>query len=70
MRTQKEIGMIIQSARMKKGYTQEQFGEMLDCGKDAGSTVRKWENGKYYPNITKIREIARVLGLTLDDLVP
>ena len=61
----------IKTARLMVGLTQQQLGEA--CGyedKSALVTVNRWESGTRPVPIEKLRTVAKLLNLTLDDLVP
>ena len=45
-------------ARKRKGWTQEQLAEMLNCRK---STVSNWENGYSNPSLSDAFRIATLL---------
>lgn len=67
----KDIPPIIKAARIRSGMTQQELGERMGYeGESAGATMRKWETGKTPVPIKKIRQLAAVLNLTLDDLIP
>ncbi len=61
------IGKIIRDARIKKGYTQEQLGEIMGVQKSA---IAKWENGRVV-NIKrdKLKKLAEVLSIQPYELV-
>lgn len=61
------IGTIIRDARIKKGYTQEQLGEIMWVQKSA---IAKWENGRVV-NIKreKLKKLAEVLSIPPYELV-
>lgn len=61
------IGTIIRDARIKKGYTQEQLGEIMGVQKSA---IAKWENGRVV-NIKreKLKKLAEVLSIPPYELV-
>lgn len=60
-----EIGNRIKELRKTKGMTQEQLAEALGISFQA---VSKWENNIAMPDITLVPVIARVFGVTTDDL--
>lgn len=67
----KDIPPIIKAARIRQGFTQQELGERMGySGESAGATMRKWETGKTPVPMVKIRQLAAVLNLTLDDLIP
>ena len=61
------IGQIISDARIKKGYTQEQLGEIMGVQKSA---IAKWENGRVV-NIKRenLKKLAEVLSIPPYELV-
>lgn len=61
----------IKQARIDAGYTQQKFGELCGYeGASAQNTVQRWEYGTRPVPIEKLRIVAKILNLTLDDLVP
>ena len=61
----------IKAARLASGLTQQQLGEL--CGYSKASalrTVQRWEYGEKYVPHEKLRTVAKLLHLTLDDLIP
>ena len=66
-----EIAARIKEARIRKGYTQKKLGEL--CGYDASTAdvaVRQWEMNRRPVPMDKLRKLAEVLDLTLDQLIP
>ncbi|MBR2621176.1 MAG: helix-turn-helix transcriptional regulator [Clostridia bacterium] len=59
------IGYHIKRLRLKHGLTQREMAEHLRVSAQA---VSKWEAGLNYPDITLLRPIADLLGVTLDEL--
>jgi len=59
------IGKNITMFRKAKGLTQAELGELLGVSNQA---VSKWESEMTMPDIMLLPEIAKVLGVTLDDL--
>lgn len=57
---------LIESLRNSKGMTQEQLAEALDVDKTA---VSHWENRIARPALSRIPELARVLGVKVDRLI-
>ena len=45
----KKIGRFIAKKRKKKGYTQEQLGNILGV---SNKTISRWENGNYMPDLS------------------
>ena len=60
------IGKNIQNKRKAMGLTQDQLATALGVSIAA---VSKWETGGAYPDITLLAPIARLLGVTVDDLL-
>lgn len=63
---QLSIGKNIQIKRKNMGLTQEQLATALGISVAA---VSKWETGSAYPDITLLAPIARLLGITVDELL-
>lgn len=61
----------IKSARQQVGLTQQQLGEACGYGGDTAQvTVRRWENGRLDIPVRKLRTVAKLLKLSLEDLIP
>lgn len=56
----------LKSARIKKGMTQEQVASAVGV---AVTTYSNWELGKREPNVLKIKALAKVLGVTGNELL-
>ena len=66
-----EIAKRIREARKAAGYTQVQLGEKLGYeGRIGEVTVSRWERNERPVPLDKLRKLAEVLGLTLDELIP
>ena len=61
-----DIGTNIKRLRKARGVTQEALADSLGISYQA---VSKWERGEGYPDITMLPPLARVFGVTLDDLI-
>ena len=61
-----EFNEKIQHLRAQAGLTQEQLAERLFVSR---VTVSKWESGRGYPNIESLKLMAKVLSISLDDLL-
>ena len=61
-----QIGKVIRICRKKKGMTQEEMANRLGVSTPA---VNKWEKGVSQPDIQLLAPIARLLGITLDELL-
>ncbi len=59
-----KIGGKIAKYRKLKGYTQEQFGELVGV---SGQAVSKWENGGV-PDTYLLPVISKILGVSIDTL--
>lgn len=60
-----KIGGKIAKYRKLKGYTQEQFGELVGV---SGQAVSKWENGGV-PDTYLLPVISKILGVSIDTLL-
>ncbi len=60
------IGKRIAGLRKDKGLKQETLAEMLGV---SGQAVSKWENDQTYPDISLLPQLARILGVTVDELL-
>ena len=60
------IGENIRNYRKKNDLTQEEFAERLGV---TYQSVSRWENGNTYPDIELLPAIAKVLEITLDELM-
>lgn len=63
---EQSIGKRIASLRKDKGLTQEELAEKLGI---SGQAVSKWENDQNYPDISILPQLARLLGVTVDELL-
>lgn len=64
----KDIPQKIRDARIASGLTQKQLADAL--GYKSFQAVQRWELGQRPVPDEKKRELARLIGLTVDDLVP
>lgn len=60
------IGKRIAGLRKEKGLKQEELAEMLGV---SGQAVSKWENDQTCPDISLLPQLARILGVTVDELL-
>lgn len=60
------IGNVIKKYRKKKGITQEEMASRLGVTAPA---VNKWERGNTLPDVALLAPIARLLGITTDELL-
>lgn len=58
--------MGIVEARKRAGFTQEEAARML---KITTGAIGQWETGKSFPKRTRILEVARLYGCTVDELL-
>lgn len=59
-------GTAIRNLREKRGMTQAQLGDAIGVGSKA---VSKWETGKGLPDITLMEPLAKVLGVSVIELM-
>jgi len=62
----KNIGRFICALRKEKNMTQAVLAEKLNI---SNRTISKWENGDGFPDITILPEIAKTLGISIDELL-
>lgn len=62
----KTMGQKIASLRLARGMTQERLARELGVSAQA---VSKWENDLNYPDVTLIVPLARLFGVTADELL-
>ncbi len=60
------IGEKIRQARKHAGLSQEQLAEKLCVSRSA---VAKWETGKGMPDIENLKQLPKILGVTLEQLL-
>lgn len=60
------LGSRIAAARKRKGYTQEEFSDLLGVTPQA---VSKWENDLSCPDILSLPKISELLDISLDELL-
>lgn len=60
------IGNVIRKYRKNKDMTQEEMASRLGVTAPA---VNKWEKGNTLPDVTLLAPIARLLGITTDELL-
>ena len=60
------FGEKLKEARKEAGLSQEQFAEKLSVSRSA---VAKWESDKGMPDISNLRGIAQLLGISIDYLL-
>lgn len=62
----KKLGQRIQIARLKKWFTQEELGALLEVN---GKSVSKWERGVTVPSLDHLYKICKILEVSLDELL-
>jgi transcriptional regulator with XRE-family HTH domain len=62
----KRIGTFIAQLRKEQGYTQTALAEKLNI---SNRTISKWENGDGMPDINILLDLAKSLGVTVDELL-
>lgn len=60
------FGEKLREARESKGYTQQQIADLMQIDK---STYCGYETGKRQPDVQKIKQLSRILGVSGDDLL-
>lgn len=60
------LGEKIKRIRKEKGLTMEEFGELFDASK---GNVSMWESGNVLPNNERLKAIADLAGITVDELI-
>ena len=55
----------IQAYRIRKLLTQEDLAERLGVSR---STVAAWETGRIYPQASRLMDLAKALGVTVEQL--
>lgn len=60
------LGSKIARLRKEKGYTQEEFSQLLDVTAQA---VSKWENDLSCPDIMLLPKISQLLGISIDEML-
>lgn len=61
-----QVGEVIRKYRKSKNMTQEEMARRLGVTAPA---VNKWEHGNSLPDITLLMPIARLLGISTDELL-
>lgn len=60
------IGMYILDKRKQCGYTQQQVADYLKVSCQA---VSKWEKGMSYPSVVVLKDLAHILGVSVDEIL-
>lgn len=61
-----KVGNFIMEQRKTLGMTQQQLADKLNISFQA---ISKWENGTTYPNIEILKDLAIVLGVSVDEIL-
>ena len=57
----------IKKARLIKGIQQKELAEKLGISQ---VSVCKWEQGKSFPNVKRLKQVADILGTSVESLLP
>lgn len=60
------FGEKLRNARESRGYTQQQIADRMGIDK---STYCGYETGKRQPDVAKIKQLSKILGVSGDDLL-
>lgn len=63
---QEKIGKFIATLRKEKKMTQEELAESLGV---TNKSVSRWENGKTMPDLSLIKKLTDILGITINELL-
>ena len=58
--------MNLKNARIRAGLTQEEVAEKLKIDQSASSL---WETGRNGPKVSRLLELAKLFGMTVDELL-
>ena len=61
-----KTGKLIAECRRSKNLTQQQLADLLGL---SNKTISKWESGAGSPDISNLLEVAKVLDITVDELL-
>ena len=62
----KSLGEALKARRTQRGFTQEYVAEALGVSRQA---VSKWENGSSEPSTANLMALAKLYGLSVDELL-
>lgn len=62
----KKTGNLIKEARIKKGYTQQELGDMVGVTNKA---ISRWENGEAFPDVSLLDTLSFTLDLDINEIV-
>lgn len=68
MKDQDEVGNRIRNIRKDLGLSMEKFGELFDPAASKG-VVSNWENGYNFPNNERLKTIAELGSITVNELL-
>ncbi|KAA9293730.1 MULTISPECIES: helix-turn-helix domain-containing protein [Aerococcus] len=63
------VGKRIKKIRVDRGWSLEAFGEKIEDPPVKPGIISRWENGKSLPNNQRIKAIADLGGITVDELL-
>jgi transcriptional regulator with XRE-family HTH domain len=66
MKARKQYGLFLKNARIRQGLTQGELGEKLGYH---AQFISNWERGTAEPPPRKFKRLARVLDISLQDLI-
>lgn len=66
MRDSYKVGSFITEKRKELGMTQSDLADRLNV---SFQSISKWETGKNYPDIEILTDLAKILGVTVDELL-
>ena len=61
-----KVGKRIKDIRMEKGMEQQEFANIINA---TVSALSNWENGRNYPNKERLKNIADLAGMTVQQLL-
>lgn len=62
----KLVGQRIKDIRLEKGMNQKEFSKMINA---TVSALSNWENGNHLPNKKRLKNIADLAGMTVQELL-
>lgn len=62
----KRTGELIKKARVQKGYTQTELGDLIGVSNKA---VSRWENGDSFPDVGVLESLSNILDIKIEDIV-
>lgn len=63
---QEKTGKFIASLRKEKNMTQQELADKLNVTDRA---IGNWENGRRFPDISLMKELCNIFGITIDELI-